>query len=143
MTEIAFYFNVPSRTEYACRLLRRAQRQGVSLAVTGPAAILEAIDRELWCTEPTDFVAHARVADLAAVPTALRKSTVWLAENAADAPCHDALVNLGEATPKGFESFGRLVEIVSTDEADRAVARERWKAYAKRGYPIKRHEVSA
>jgi DNA polymerase IIIc chi subunit len=32
---------------------------------------------------------------------------------------------------------------VSVDDADRQAARERWKAYARRGYPIKRHEVAA
>ncbi|HEX7440370.1 MAG TPA: hypothetical protein VF319_09755 [Caldimonas sp.] len=32
---------------------------------------------------------------------------------------------------------------MSVDEADRQAARERWKTYARRGYPIKRHEVAA
>ncbi len=143
MTEIGFYFNAASRSGYACRLLRKAQRQGMSLAVVGNAAALDELDRELWSFDAVEFVAHQRVDRLADVPESLRARTVWLGENPLDAPVHDALLNLGDAPPRGFETFARLFEIVSADEADRAAARERWKAYAHRGYPIKRHEVSA
>ena len=54
-----------------------------------------------------------------------------------------AQVNLGAEAPHGFETFARVFEIVSADEADRNAARARWKAYSNRGYPIKRHEVAA
>lgn len=143
MTEISFYFNAPSRTAYACRLLRQAQRQGMSLAVVGAPAVLDELDRELWSFGPAEFVPHHRVERLSEVPEGLRARTVWLGENPLDAPVHDALLNLGDEPPQGFETFARLFEIVSPDDADRLAARGRWKAYAHRGYPIKRHEVSA
>ncbi len=141
MTEISFHFNVSSPTGYACRLLRKALRRGSAVAVTGSAASLAELDRELWSFEPAEFVPHAWAADVEAVPESLRAGTVWLAPDASAAPLHDALVNLGEASPKGFESFRRLIEVVATGEADRAAARERWKSYARRGYTIERHEV--
>ena len=109
--------------------------------MTGAPATLVDLDRELWAFEAAEFVAHAWVADLEAVPEGLRAGTVWLAPEPLEAPLHDALVNLGEAAPKGFESFRRLIEIVATGEAERAAARERWKGYARRGYAIERHEV--
>ena len=143
MTEIGFYFNAPSRSGYACRLLRQAQRQGMSLTVVGPAAVLEELDRELWSFGAAEFVPHHRIERAAEVPVALQARTIWLGESPLDAPVHDALLNLGDAPPKGFETFARLFEIVSGDDGDRAAARERWKAYAHRGYPIKRHEVTA
>ena len=143
MTEISFYFNAPSRTAYACRLLRQAQRQGMSLAVVGSGDALDELDRELWSFGAAEFVPHHRVERLADVPERLRARTVWLGENPLDAPVHDVLVNLGDAPPKGFETFARMFEVVSADDADRVAARERWKAYAHRGYPIKRHEVAA
>ena len=143
MTEISFYFNAPSRAGYACRLLRQAQRQGMSLAVVGPAATLEAFDLELWSFGAAEFVPHHRIERAAEVPAELHARTVWLGESALDAPVHDALLNLGDEPPKGFEAFARLFEIVSADDADRGAARDRWKAYAHRGYPIKRHEVTA
>ena len=58
MTEIRFHFNVPSRTGYACRLLRKAARQASAIAVTGPEDRLAELDRELWAMGPAEFVAH-------------------------------------------------------------------------------------
>jgi DNA polymerase-3 subunit chi len=142
MTEISFHFNVPSPTSYACRLLRKALRRGSAVTVTGAQAALAALDRELWVFDAADFVPHAWAADLDAVPPHLRTGTVWLAAEPLATPHHDALVNLGESAPKGFESFRRLIEVVATGEADRAAARERWKSYARRGYAIERHEVA-
>ena len=143
MTEISFYFNVPSRTAYACRLLRRAQRQGMALAVAGPAEALHEIDRELWTFAAPEFIAHDWIGRASAVPQALHATTIWLGENPIDAPLHDALLNLGSVAPPAFETFERMFEIVSLDDGDRQAARERWKSYARRGYPIKRHEVAA
>jgi DNA polymerase-3 subunit chi len=143
MTEITFYFNAPSRAGYACRLVRQAQRHGMSIVVAGSSAVLDAFDLELWSFGAADFVAHHRIERSAEVPAALHGRTVWLGDNPLEAPVHDALVNLGDTPPRGFETFARLFEIVSTDESERLAARDRWKAYAHRGYPIKRHEVSA
>ena len=53
----------------------------------------------------------------------------------------EVLVNLGAEPPVGFESYAKLIEIVSTSDAEREAARSRWRHYAKRGYPIARHEV--
>ena len=143
MTEISFYFNVESRTQYACRLLRRARRQGMALAVAGPSGALDEIDRELWAFSAPEFLAHSWIDRAAEVPQALHASTIWLGESPIDAPLHGALLNLGSAPPPAFETFERLFEVVSLDEGDRQAARERWKSYARRGYPIKRHEVAA
>jgi DNA polymerase-3 subunit chi len=143
VTEISFYFNVPSRTGYACRLLRRAQRQGMALTVTGPVDALNEIDRELWTFAGPEFLAHAWIERAAEVPASLHATTIWLGANPIEAPQHDALLNLGSETPPAFETFERVFEVVSVDDADRQAARERWKAYARRGYPIKRHEIAA
>ena len=141
MTEIGFHFNVAAPAGYACRLIRKALRQGSPITITGPRVALEGIDRELWALGPTEFVPHAWAADAASVPARLHPTTAWLAPEPLDAPMQGALVNLGEAVPRGFESYHRLIEIVSADEGDRAAARERWKGYVGRGYAIVRHEV--
>ena len=143
MTEIRFHFNVPSRNDYACRLLRKASRQAAPVAVTGPEGRLADLDRALWAFGPTEFVAHAWTRDAAAVPERLRAGVVWLAPDPLAAPVHATLLNLGDIVPRGFETFERLIELVSTEEGDRAAARERWKGYAGRGYAIARHEVTA
>ncbi|MDE2094332.1 MAG: DNA polymerase III subunit chi [Burkholderiales bacterium] len=142
MTEVSFHFNVPDRLAYTCRLLRKAARQGAQVVVTGPAAMLAQVDRALWTFDPVEFVPHLMPRPDVPLPERLVNTPVWLLEDAASAPRRDVLVNLGPDAPAGFESFARLVEIVSSDVADRAAARARWKHYAARGYAIVKHEVS-
>lgn len=143
MTEISFHFNVPDRTAYACRLLRKATRRGAQIAVTGAPAMLEQLDRELWAFDPVEFITHLRVQPGEPVAERLQATKVWLVGEASTAPHHEVLVNLGPAAPSGFESYAKLIEIVSLEPDDRAAARLRWKHYADRGYAIERHEVPA
>ncbi|MEO7055759.1 MAG: DNA polymerase III subunit chi [Caldimonas sp.] len=143
MTEISFYFNVADRVDYACRLSRKAQRQGVALSVTGSRETLSAFNRQLWAFAPAEFVPHTWTERQAEVPARLVDATVWLSVQPVDAPRHEALLNLGDGVPVGFETFARLYEVVSTSDTDRSAARSRWKAYADRGYAIRRHEIGS
>ena len=143
MTEVSFHFNVPDRTEYTCRLLRKATRQGAKVVVAGPGDVLSALDRALWTFDPLEFIPHVMLRANQAAATRLLETPVWLLEDPSVSVHHDVLLNLGHEAPEGFESFARLIEIVTTDEEDRAAARTRWKHYDSRGYTILRHEVSA
>lgn len=140
MTEVAFHFNVPDKLAYACRLLRKANGAGSKVVVTGEPDLLRRLDTELWTFSALEFVPHCHAA--AAEPGVLAASPVVLAEAPRGAPHHDVLVNLGGPVPEGFERFGRLIELVSQDEADRLQARSRWKHYADRGYAITRHDLA-
>ena len=142
MTEVSFHFNVADRLGYACRLLRKASRKGAKVAVVASTPTLSALDRVLWTFEPTEFVPHVRLAPGAVPAARLRATPIWLLEAAADAPDHDVLLNLAQDVPAGFERFDRIIEIVSTTDAERTTGRERWKHYAGRGYPITRHQAS-
>jgi DNA polymerase III subunit chi len=143
MTEIAFHFNVPERTEYVCRFVRKAVRFGASVVITGPEPALVPLDRALWVFDELAFLPHAMLRPGQPVPERLRPTRVWLGSDATQSGHHDVLVNLGDDAPAGFESFAKLVEVVTLDDADRAGARARWKHYASRGYEITRHEVGA
>lgn len=144
MTEVQFHFNVPDRLAYACRLLRKALRIGSSgVAVTAPAATLARLDRTLWTFEPGEFIPHVLVHGDGAPPPRLRRTPIWLVERAEQAAHHPVLVHLGDAPAEGFESFPRLIEVVSTDAEEREAARARWKHYSARGYEIKKFEAAA
>ena len=143
MTHVRFHFNVADSTDYACRLLRKATRQGAKIAVTGPARALAGLDRALWSFDALEFVPHVVLPPGQVLPERLRATPVCLVEDPANAPTREVLVNLGPETPVGFEAFERVVEIVSMEEGDRAAARARWRAYAALGATIERHEVTA
>jgi len=97
----------------------------------------------LWTFGATDFVPHLHVASGTAVAPHLKDTPIWLVDRIEQAPHREALLNLGDELVPGFESFERLIEIVPADEAPKQFARQRWKHYADRGYPLERHEASA
>ncbi|MFO6419341.1 DNA polymerase III subunit chi [Hylemonella sp. W303a] len=147
MTEVAFHFNAPDKLAYACRLLRKAVVQGSHVVVTAPADMLTRLDVLLWTFSQTDFVAHVRVpmrhAPQAGMAALLALSPVVLAEDAStpDLPRKQVLLNLGVDMPQGFTTYARVIEVVSQDEQDRQLARDRWKRYTNQGYAIVRHDL--
>jgi DNA polymerase-3 subunit chi len=142
MTEVSFHFNVPDRMAYACRLLRKAVRRGARVVVAAPETVLSRFDRHLWVFEPLDFVPHVHAQAGRAVAPRLQDTPVWLTAQVQDAPHQEVLLNLGDELVPGFESFQRVVELVSVDGPDRTAGRSRWKHYADRGYAITRHDVA-
>jgi DNA polymerase III subunit chi len=148
MTEITFYFNVPDRLNYACRLLRKALRSGSDKASTGvavlaPSAMLSRFDRALWTFDAIEFIPHLLLPNAVTSQESHLRTPVWLVEQAERAAHFNLLLHLGDEPALGFESFGRMVEIVSSDPQEREAARVRWKHYKARGYDIQKHEVTA
>ena len=141
MTEVAFHFNAPAKLAYACRLVRKAAGTGARVVVTGEPELLRELDVALWTFSPLEFVAHCHAESADA--QVLAASPVVLSAEARSAPHQQVLVNLGAPVPEGFERFERLIEVVSTDEADRQDARRRWKHYADRGYAVQRHDLAS
>ena len=133
MTEVAFHSGVPDKLGYACRLLRKASRQGSRVAVVGDPKELARLDQALWTFEQEEFVAHLRVRAGESVAPALRRTSIWLCEGDPSAAEASVLVNLGPQMAAGFERFERAVEIVSTDADDATAARQRWRHYVAAG----------
>ena len=141
MTEVAFHFGAPDRLAYTCRLLRKATATGARLQVRAQAGTCAALDAALWNLAPTDFISHC---DATAPDSVRSRSAVLLMDaDAALAADFPILVNLAEDVPVGFEQLQRVIEIVSTDEQDRNLARVRWRHYTERGYTITRHDLKS
>lgn len=140
MKDVAFHFNAPDKLAYACRLLRKAVSSGARVVVTAPAEMLRQLDTLLWTFSPLDFVPHALAPGEA--PVLAASPVVLAASLAQELPHRQVLLNLGTQVPQGFERFERLIEVVSLDEADRQLARGRWKHYADLGHDIVRHDLA-
>lgn len=139
MTRVDFHFNASDKLEYGCRLVRKVYRAKHPVLVwCDDEARLEAFDRLLWSVPPNDFLPHVRADDPLAAHT-----PIVLAHAPVDTAAQDVLVNLGRETPPMFARFERLIEIVGVGDDDRAAARERWRFYRDRGYPMARHDLAA
>lgn len=140
MADVAFHFGAPDKLAYACRLLRKATGSGMRVRVLGSSDMLQQLDAALWAVSATDFITHAPASAPADLPA--RSSVVLGGDTVARGDQPPVLVNLGDQVPEGFEQFARVIEVVSTDEADRELARQRWKHYVRLGITITRHDLA-
>lgn len=136
--QVAFHFNAVDPLGYTCRLLNKALGRGARLVVCADAAALNRLDQQLWTAQPLSFLPHARPD---APPHVLACSPIWLRTHLTGDEPADVLVNLTPDTPAGFERFKRLIEVVSTHEQDRLLARQRWKAHVAQGRTPDRFDV--
>ena len=138
MTQIDFYTHVQDKQLFACKLCAKALEQGLrTLVLTQDEKAAASMDQMLWRIPATAFLPHCRArAPLADV-------TPLIVDCDPGELTHDQLLlNLGSERPAFFSRFQRLIEIVTTDEADRLAARERFRFYRDRGYAIITHDMS-
>jgi DNA polymerase III subunit chi len=140
MTAIAFHFNAPAKLAYVCRLLRKAAASGSTVAVVCDQPMLAKLDEQLWSFSALDFVPHARAQSMS--DQHREHTPIWLCTAADEGQGRQVLVNLTQTVPSGFEGFERVIEVVSTEEADRSSARVKWKLYTERGFEIVRHDLN-
>jgi len=133
MTNIDFRTGIPDKVDYACRLLRKAYASGARVVVlTADGRQQAQLDEALWVQQEQEFIPHVE----AGSPQAAQTPIILTARDDVELPHHEVLVNLSDATPGFFARFERMIELVSTDEADAAAGRERYAFYKKRGYPL-------
>ena len=143
MTRIDFHTNVPDKIAYACRLLRKAYNASSSsnaagasgaksriVVMTEDSAQLARLDAALWSFSGVDFLPHVHAND----PLAPDTPIVLADSDSVELPQADLLVNLARRAPVQFESFPRLIEVVSTDEDDAAAGRIRFVAYKRQDF---------
>jgi len=141
MTRVDFYLldGAPGTAPdmAACRLAAKAFRLGHRIYIrTRDAEQTQALDRLLWTFSAGSFVPHA----LNSKETDLR-TPVIIGQETPPAELDDVLINLGNDVPDVFSRFGRVAEIVGGDESAKTCARERFRFYRDRGYPLETHHL--
>jgi DNA polymerase III subunit chi len=149
MAEIAFHSGLADKLGYACRLLRKAYRQGLRVQVRGQPDELARLDPLLWTFEQLEFIPHVRLRAGQTAEATLQRTPIWLVDPGAEAPPAGVLVNLGPQPADdaaGFErivelvvieadqlddaaGFERIVELVGLDDDERQSGRRRWRYY--------------
>jgi DNA polymerase III subunit chi len=138
MTSIDFYFNAEDRLQVACRLAAKALRQGGRMLIYAPDAdTASRLDTLMWTWPATGFVPHCRAqAPLAA------ETPVLIASGEETPEGCELLLNLGAECPPHFERFARLLEVVSSNDEEKASGRSRYRFYKERGYAIASHDLA-
>ncbi|HVK95789.1 MAG TPA: DNA polymerase III subunit chi [Noviherbaspirillum sp.] len=136
MTRIDFHSNVPDKIAYTCRLVRKACAANCKIVLlTGGKTDLMALDQALWTFSELDFLPHVMAGD----PFAESTPVILTDREDVDLPHHHVLINLSTTPPAHFARFERMLEVISSDEADTLAGRERYRFYQQRGYPLTHH----
>ena len=136
MTDVAFHTGIADPLDYACRLLRKAYRSGVRVAVHGEPATLDRLDQALWTFEPLEFVPHAVLPRDGADAQRLALSPIVLVKDgAAPAACRIGVTLAGHAVAD-VGVFDRLIAVVGQDPEHREAGRLRWREYERAGHAI-------
>jgi DNA polymerase-3 subunit chi len=138
MTRIDFFFNVAHKYRQVAILGEKAVSKGRRVFVlTGDVQATEALEMVLWSSPPAGFLPHCRsnASFVAETPLVID----WQSGNL---PHDDILINLRPEQPPFFSRFRRLIELVSTDDADREGARGRYRFYRDCGYEIRSIDAS-
>jgi DNA polymerase-3 subunit chi len=138
---VVFFPGVVDVLAFAGRLLRKKQREGARVAVYGPAPLLQRLDQALWVAEQLDFVPHVLLRPGAALPAepVRERTLLWLLAELQPALGCDTAINLGRDDLDLAQAHQRVAEVVSTEPADMAAGRARWKRYEAAGDRLQHH----
>ncbi|MBU3694418.1 MAG: DNA polymerase III subunit chi [Rhodocyclaceae bacterium] len=139
MTRVDFYAGSSDTGRTVFTLAQKAVRAGHRVWVLArDAAHAAEIDARLWADPPGGFLPHCRDGhELAA------RTPVVVGHDPDAVPHDDILINLRDDTPACFSRFGRLLEVVGSEPAAVQAARERYKFYRDRGYPLQHHDLKS
>jgi len=134
---VDFHTGVADELGFACRLLRKAYRQGARILVRAPAPRLARLDRELWTFAEREFLPHLRFASPGPLPPAAARTPIWLVDGAVPAGSPPVLLNLGAELPASLDGFERVIEVIPVDVTQEQRGRGRWRAYLALGAEMK------
>lgn len=145
MTRVDFYVlshgSEQQRAVFACRLAEKALRlgHGIYVHTTSPAATAR-LDELMWTFRDGSFLPHLPAEEAGSADPSGR-TPVLLGHEDAPADHTDLLINLSAEVPLFFSRFERVAEIVSGENEDRALARDRFRFYRDRGYSLQTHRL--
>ena len=146
MTEIAFHINIANPLEHVQRLLQKIWKSEAKAVLIAPDAFLQELSQALWAQTPSSFWAHSFARDDAALQAA-GGLVLCTPEEALQFAAPDSRVLLQwhhvDVPVAGFERYPRFIELVPSQDAAKAAARQRWKYYQTRGYALKMHDMLA
>ena len=137
MTKVDFYTGVEDKLHAACKLSQKAIEHGFRVQIYCPdETTCDTLDSLLWSYADTAFVPHCRNDDASAA-----EMPVLLAHSDGSFPHHEILISLHNTCLPFFSRFERVIEIVSTDDADAKLGRERFSFYRDRGYEMRHFDL--
>jgi DNA polymerase-3 subunit chi len=142
-TQVDFYLlenPEQSVAGFCCKLVEKAYHQGHDIFIQVEAdEALHHLDDLLWTFRQDSFLPHA-------IPTddePIRKhSPIRLGHCGENNGKKDVLINLSGTPSAEISKYQRIAEIVSAEETDKAIARNKFKSYQAQGIRPTHHKIS-
>ena len=142
MARIDFAFGAADKLSQACQTTRRLYLAGHTLLVfCSDRPQLKAFDQKLWAVDEAAFIPHVMAHDPLALTTPVILACENLTQVLGQIPADTWLLNLDEQCPPDTAALTRILEIVSDDDANKAQARVRWRAYQLAGHDLRSHRL--
>ena len=143
MTRVDFYVSPQhdeeARLQLACRIAEKAYKLSHRVYIhTDDPLTASKIDDMLWTFRQGSFIPHCLNEDENVAHSAI---LIGHEQPASSEP--QVLINLASAVPEFFSRFERIAEIVAGSDETRQSARDRFKYYRERGYPLETHELNS
>jgi DNA polymerase III subunit chi len=139
MTRVEFYFNVADKYAKTLELCEKALAKGRQLTIYTQNDVMSSeMQNLLWAYSASSFLANSHVNE-----THSQFSPIVIDAHGENLLQDDVLINLQMMQPLFFSRFRYLVELVGSNEADKAAARARFRFYKDRGYDIKSTDAAA
>ncbi|MFZ7233700.1 DNA polymerase III subunit chi [Avibacterium avium] len=117
----------------ACDLAAQAWRLGKKVLISCESEEQAfRLDEALWAREPQEFVPHNLSGEITQYATPIEIS--WAGKR--NAQRRELLINLQAQVPDFVASFTQVIDFVPSDEAQKAIARERYKQYRQLGWQL-------
>lgn len=121
----------------ACRIVKKALGQGYTAYIHArDPEQARRLDDLMWTFDQGSFVPHRRDDDGEDFAPAIIGGSP-----PTDNPA-DVLVGLGEDLPEHFRVYRRIAEIVDHTDAEKQLARQRYKVYKDQGCQLETHHIS-
>ena len=139
MAQVDFYVldrvDEHARHTLACKLAEKAWRLENSIHIhTMSREDAERLDKLLWTFRDGSFVPHELAGGDTSAPV-----TIGYGTDVAEP--RDLLITLCDEIPPFADSFPRVAELVTADEASRAKSRERYASYRDQGHTLNTHKI--
>ncbi len=141
MSKVSFYLlkqgQAKERYLFACRLCEKISAQKMKIYLhTDTHEQATYLDDLLWSFRPDSFLPHCLLETDIDEEVSIR---IGHGENFQQD--FDVLINLGEQVPAFYRHFDRVAEIISTDETEKALGRQRWSQYKEAGVELETHQA--
>lgn len=145
-TESAQTTDDSARLDMVCKLAEKAFRQSRKVFIhTDNAELANKVDAALWDFRSDSFVPHCTISrDEQSTDNTIThavREPVAIGYGTEPDLERSVLINLAETVPPFFSRFERTLEVVSEAPGVREGARERYRYYQHRGYPLNHHKL--